>query len=153
MTRKKQSQTVTRPFSHVHTTLTALGFTQTTVKNGSSYELTFRDPMTTGQYTYSIPTQTAENGLTDVYLHEASFKDKGDIPSTATDIASKVATEIKQYLSSHEPKQVSIPIEVAQNGRMASNNTAELKRLGKEMSSMPTNSQVMENGMVPDPIQ
>jgi hypothetical protein len=109
--------------------------------------------MTTQQYTYSIPTKTIGNGLTEVHLHDAAFKDKGHIPSSATDIASQVMSEIKQYLSSHEPKQASVPIEVAQNGRMASNNVAELKKLGKEMANMPTNSQVMENGMVPDPIQ
>ncbi|MNY78764.1 hypothetical protein D3C86_2191500 [compost metagenome] len=55
-------------------------------------------------------------------------------------------------MSNHEPKLASTPIEEAMNGRMA-NNEAEVKRLGKEMANMPTNSQLLENGMVPDPIQ
>jgi hypothetical protein len=109
--------------------------------------------MTDRQYTFSLPTRTSDKGITDVYLKEAAFKYEEKIPSSVREIALKVLTEVEEYLSSHEPKQVSIPIEEALNGRMSSNNTAELRRLGKEMSSMPTNSQVIENGMVPDPIQ
>ena len=60
--------------------------------------------------------------------------------------------EVKQYLISHEPNQTSAPIEETMNGRMTNNETG-LKRLGKEMAAMPTNSQVLEDGMVPDPIQ
>ncbi|TDF92128.1 hypothetical protein [Paenibacillus piri] len=153
MTRKKTYRTVTRPFNHVHSTLTALGFTQTATKDGCCYALTFRDPRTDQQYMFGIPTRTADNGWTEVLLHEAAFKDKGEIPSSAMEIAVSVMMETKQYLSSHEPKPASIPIEIAQNGRMASNNASELKRLGKEMANMPTNAQVIENGMVPDPIQ
>jgi len=153
MTRKKLNPTVTRPFNHVHATLTALGFTQTTVKDYCCYELTFRDPMTAGHYMYSIPTRTDSSGQTEVNLREASFKTKGGIPSAVTNMASNIMSEVRQYLSSHEPEQAGVPIEIAQNGRMASNNTAELKKLGKEMAGMPTNSQVIENGMIPDPIQ
>lgn len=153
MTRKKHTHTVTRPFAHVHSTFTALGFAQTSLKDGCSYDLTFHDPLTAEQYTYSIPSQTADNGLTEVHLHEASFKEKGAIPASAENIASNIVNELEQYLIHHTPKPASVPIEVAQNGRMASNNTDELTRLGKEMSAMPTNSQVIENGMVPDPIQ
>jgi len=152
MTRKKQMHLITRPFNHVHNTLTMLGFTGRTTRDGCVYELSFRDPITSQQYLYQLPTKTATNGLTVVHVHEACFVDKVDIPLSAAEAAVLMMAEVEQYLASHEPKPSSTPIEEAMNGRMA-NNEAEVKRLGKEMANMPTNSQVMENGMVPDPIQ
>ncbi|OXM83223.1 hypothetical protein [Paenibacillus rigui] len=152
MTRKKQIHLITRPFAHVHYTLTALGFTEIPRKDGSSYELSFRDPMTLKQYTYRLPTQTAKNGLTVVHIHSACFTNKEEIPHGAMEAAAQVMAEVEQYLSSHEPKLASRPIQKTMNGRMATTEE-ELKRLGKEMARMPTNSQLIENGQVPDPIQ
>ncbi|WP_282938311.1 hypothetical protein [Paenibacillus sp. RC67] len=152
MTRKKQMHLITRPFSHVHNILTALGFTERTQRDGCVYELTFRDPITLQDYLYQLPTKTASNGLTIVHLHKACFRDKVEIPLSAIEAATQMMAEVEQYLSSHVPKPSSAPIDETMNGRMA-NTEEEVKKLGKEMASMPTNSQVMENGMVPDPIQ
>lgn len=152
MTRKKQMHLITRPFAHVHNTLTTLGFTEKTMREGCVYELTFRDPITSKEYLYHLPTQTASNGLTIVHMHEACFVDKVEIPFGAVEAAFQMMTEVEQYLSNHEPRMASTPIDEAMNGRMA-NTEAEVKRLGKEMANMPTNSQLIENGMVPDPIQ
>ncbi|MFH5186794.1 hypothetical protein ACHHV8_31730 [Paenibacillus sp. TAB 01] len=152
MTRKKQTHLITRPFAHVHDTLTALGFSEIPNKDGSVYELTFRDPLTLKEYIYRIPTHTAPNGLTVVHMHNACFVNKEDIPLGAIEAAAQMMREVEQYLSSHEPKVASTPIDKAMNGRMA-NNEKEMKRLGNEMAKMPTNSQLLENGQVPDPIQ
>jgi hypothetical protein len=152
LTRKISANTITRPFSHVHKTLTTLGFIEKATTEGSSYELIFRDPMNFKNYTYVIPTETDGKGEMSVYLHEAAFKQRGEIPAEAFLAAQQVLLELKQYLSNHSPKIASTPIEVAQNGRMA-NTEKELKRLGNEMSKMPTNSQLKENGLLPDPAQ
>ncbi|GAA4833649.1 hypothetical protein GCM10023310_08830 [Paenibacillus vulneris] len=152
MTRKKQMHLITRPFSHVHNILTALGFAERAQRDGCVYEIMFRDPITLKDYLYQLPAQTATNGLTIVHLHKACFKDGGDIPLSAIEAAAQMMAEVEQYLASHEPKEAGKPIEEAMNGRMA-NNEEEVKRLGKEMASMPTNSQVMKSGLVPDPIQ
>ncbi|MFE5322520.1 hypothetical protein ACFQ88_27955 [Paenibacillus sp. NPDC056579] len=152
MTRKKQMHLITRPFAHVHNTLTTLGFAEKPTRDGCVYELIFRDPVTLREYLYQLPTQTASNGLTIVHLHEACFVDKVEVPFGAVEAAVQMMAEVEQYLSNHEPKLASTPIEEAMNGRMA-NNEAEVRRLGKEMANMPTNSQLLENGMVPDPIQ
>jgi hypothetical protein len=150
MTRKKTPLLIKKPFTHVHNTLTALGFTEKTVPDGSVYEIKLRDSLSTKEYLYRLPTKTAENGHTIVYLHESAFMDT-DIPISAAEAASQMMSEVEQYLSSHE-KQAGTPIDKAMNGRMATTET-ELKRLGKEMAKMRTNSQLLESGMVPDPIQ
>jgi hypothetical protein len=152
MTRKIATNTITRPFSHVHKTLTTLGFIEKTMTEGSAYELTFRDQMNSKNYTYVIPTETDGKGSTSVYLHEASFKGEQEIPAEAFVTAHQVLLEVKQYLSNPGPKPANTPIQTAQNGRMA-NTEKEMRRLGNEMSKMQTNSQLRENGMVPDPIQ
>jgi hypothetical protein len=151
MTRKKTPLLIEKPFTHVHTTLTALGFTETLAPEGAVYEIKFSDPVSSRYYLYRLPTRTAENGQTVVHLHEADFADKIIIPDSVAETASQMMREVGQYLSSHE-KPAGTPIDTAMNGRMATT-TAELKRLGKEMAKMPTNSQLLENGLVPDPIQ
>ncbi|UUZ82339.1 hypothetical protein LJK88_49495 [Paenibacillus sp. P26] len=60
--------------------------------------------------------------------------------------------ELQQYLLNEQSKVKSMPIHEAFNGKMA-NNEAEVKRLGRSMVGYPTNSQLMEKGLVPDPIQ
>jgi hypothetical protein len=152
MSRKKPPQLIRKPFTHVHDTLAALGFTDTTTSDGCVYEITFRDPLSSKEYVYRLPTKTVDNGETVVYLHEADFTDTTNIPDSAVESAKQMLSEIEQYLSSHEKKPVGTPIEKAMNGRMATTE-AELKQLGKEMDKMPTNAQVIKSGMVPDPIQ
>jgi hypothetical protein len=99
-----------------------------------------------------LPTKTVDKGSSVVYLHEADFKDQAAVPSSAVESAKQMMLEVEQYLSSHENKQAGAPIGKAMNGRMATTED-ELKQLGKEMSKMPTNAQVIKSGMVPDPIQ
>lgn len=44
------------------------------------------------------------------------------------------------------------PIEEAQNGSMVQDEQ-DMKRLGNEMKAMKTNTQLQEEGLIPDPIQ
>lgn len=152
MSRKKTPHLIKKPFTHVHDTLTTLGFAELSPPECCLYEIIFRDPLSTKEYVFQLPTQTVDNGDTVVYLHEADFKDQTNIPDSAVESAKQMMLEVEQYLSSHEKKQAGASIDKVMNGRMASTE-AELKQLGKEMSKMPTNAQVIESGMVPDPIQ
>ncbi|SCW62145.1 hypothetical protein SAMN04487970_102134 [Paenibacillus tianmuensis] len=71
MTRKKTLPSITKPFSHVHATLKTMGFTELPSREGSTYELTFRDSASLQEYPYRIYTHTQENGQTRVDLNEA----------------------------------------------------------------------------------
>jgi hypothetical protein len=152
MSRKKTPQLIKKPFTHVHNTLTTLGFTEISAPECCMYEIILRDPMSNKAYVFQLPTKTTDNGHAVVYLHEADFKDQTNIPDSAVAVARQMMSEVEQYLSSYEKKQAGTPIDKATNGRMATTE-AELKRLGKEMNKMPTNAQVIQSGMVPDPIQ
>ncbi|CAG7653149.1 hypothetical protein ACFQI7_30870 [Paenibacillus allorhizosphaerae] len=152
MNRKRTLPTITKPFTHVHNTLTALGFSETPCREGTLYELTFHDPATLKQYPYRIPTQTKENGQTEVQLPEAGFCGKQFVPESAEAAAVELLTEVQQYLENGQEKKAAPSIDQVMNGKMA-NNEAEVKKLGKVMASIPTNSELRKNGLVPDPIQ
>jgi hypothetical protein len=49
-------------------------------------------------------------------------------------------------------KKENLPKKPDHNSSMAQNEK-EMKRLGKEMESMPTNKEVSGNGEIPDPVQ
>ena len=152
MNRRKTLPTITKPFAHVHSTLTALGFSEMPCKEGTLYELTFHDASTLQQYPYRIPTQTMENGQTEVHLPEAGFCGKQTVPESAEAAAAELLVEVHQYLVNRQDKEPSPPIDQVMNGKMA-NNEAEVRKLGKVMASIPTNSELRKNGLVPDPIQ
>lgn len=57
-----------------------------------------------------------------------------------------------QSASSGQAGRKSEPIENAKNGSMVQD-MQDLKRLGNDMKNMKTNSQLQEEGLVPDPIQ
>ncbi|MCZ8514541.1 hypothetical protein O9H85_19360 [Paenibacillus filicis] len=149
MSRKKTLPSISKPFAHVHSTLSALGFCEQSSREGTQYELTFRDPATLQEYPFRVYTHTQENGTTLVNLAEAGFLTES-VPDAAKDAAKQVMSELLQYLENDRPKLT--PIHEAMNGRMASNE-AEVIKLGKSMNNYPTNSQLLEIGMVPDPMQ
>ncbi|PZE20130.1 hypothetical protein [Paenibacillus xerothermodurans] len=119
MTRKKVTNTITRPFAHVHKTLTALGFSEKATLAGSVYELSFRSPTSHQSYTYLIPTYNDDRGSTCVHLHEASFKESGEIPAQAFSAARHVLSEVAQYLTSHGQKTAATGTAGAVNGHLA----------------------------------
>lgn len=153
LSRKKPLPSITKPFSHVHSTLSALGFTEkSTALEGTQYELKFRDPATLREYPFRLYTHTSENGQTLVNLAEAGFQNQEEVPGYAHVAADQIMCELIQYLHNEKAKVRSTPIQEAMNGRMATNE-AEVRRLGKSMSGYPTNAQVRESGLIPDPIQ
>lgn len=151
MNSRKTLPTMTKPFAHVHSTLSALGFHVAPSREGCLYELLFRDPLTERAYAYRLPTYTQEDGQTVVPLGEAGFHAEEYVPMEAQNAAREMLTELIAYLA-NEPKKRRAGLRNTMNGRMTGTD-AELVRLGKVMASMPTNSEVRASGMVPDPIQ
>ncbi|NBD23582.1 hypothetical protein [Paenibacillus glycinis] len=61
-------------------------------------------------------------------------------------------SELPKASSAGQAGRKSEPIESAKNGSMVQD-MQDLKRLGHDMKDMKTNSQLQEEGLVPDPIQ
>lgn len=152
MNRKKLAQTLIQPFAHVHSTLTALGFVQIDSRRGSVYELLFRDPVTDKEYPYRLFAHTHDNGRMSIDLDEACFVGKEEAPQAAQAAADEILAELVQYLENGPGRPRCTSLSDTMNGRMA-NNEAEVKRLGKTMAGMPTNTELKKSGMIPDPIQ
>ncbi|MCZ8522912.1 MULTISPECIES: hypothetical protein [Paenibacillus] len=152
MTRKRTLPTIMKPFSQVHSTLTALGFSQISLREGAAYEIKFRDPATLKEYPYRLYTYTQENGQTLIDVGEAGFVTPGGVPMSAEVSAEQVMSEVLQYLEGTAAKRKSTPIDRALNGMMATNEE-EVKKLGKSMVRVQTNAQLIEAGLIPDPIQ
>jgi hypothetical protein len=58
--------------------------------------------------------------------------------------------DVADYLEQHRRKD--IKIEDVSNGRMATSEE-EIWKLGKEMKHMKTNSELLDEGLIPDPVQ
>ncbi|MDQ1911032.1 hypothetical protein RAC89_11275 [Paenibacillus sp. GD4] len=151
MNTRKTLPTMTKPFAHVHSTLTALGFTEAPCREGCLYEILFRDPLTQQQYPFRILTQTRDDGQTEVHLGQAGFHSKDNVPSEAEEAAKEMLGELVAYLANDPGKRRKRSLQHTMNSMASSEE--DVVRLGKVMSNMPTNSQVRESGMVPDPIQ
>jgi hypothetical protein len=151
MSRKKTLPSIAKPFAHVHRTLATLGFTQSSAPVGVVYELSFRDPSSSRIYPFRLYARTQDNGLTRVDLNEAEFVGKGDVPAAISGAADEILVDIADYLDAGSAKTNTVSIDKAMNGRMASNE-AEVRRLGRSMASMRTNTQVSASGMSPDPL-
>lgn len=154
MSRKKTLPSIAKPFAHVHSMLAVVGFTESSAKEGTVYELSFRDPVTLKEYPFRVYAHTLENGMTHINLNEAAFAARGYVPDPVADAADDIMLDLAQYLENGpvKKKSASTSIEHAMNGQMAGNEE-DIKRLGHVMAKMPTNAQVRENGMIPDPIQ
>jgi hypothetical protein len=59
---------------------------------------------------------------------------------------------LERLPSSGQAGRKSSPIEQARNGSMVQDEQ-DMKRLGNDMRGMKTNSQLQEDGWIPDPIQ
>lgn len=151
MPSKKTLPTITKPFAHVHSTLTAMGFKEKNARDGCQYELIFRDTATKKEYPFCLNTHTQENGQTRVDLGSAGFVCKETIPDTVAAAAHEILVELQQYLENGPAKAKAAPIDEAMN--TMANNEEEVKRLGRTMAKLPTNSQVRQSGMIPDPVQ
>ncbi|MGF7034497.1 hypothetical protein J2T17_005448 [Paenibacillus mucilaginosus] len=152
MTRKRTLPTIMKPFSQVHRTLTTLGFSQVSLREGTAYEIKFRDHASLKEYPYRMYTYTQENGQTLIDLREAGFAVPGDVPMSVEMAAEQVMSEVVQYLEGTAGRSRLTPIDRALNGMMATNEE-EVKRLGKSMARVQTNAKLLQAGLIPDPIQ
>ncbi|WP_159881953.1 hypothetical protein [Paenibacillus puerhi] len=141
MTRKKTLPSIAKPFSHVHSTLAALGFTKSSAQTGVVYELSFRDPSSSRKYPFRLFAQTQDNGLTHINLNEASFAGKGEVPAAITGAAQEILVDIADYLDTSPSQTKFMPVEAALNGTMAGEE-AEMNRLGRSMAKIPANTQI-----------
>ncbi|MCZ8522553.1 MULTISPECIES: hypothetical protein [Paenibacillus] len=149
---RNPSSSFTKPFAHVHTILTGHGFDEVAGKENSFYELPIRVEGEEKGYPFRVYTRRAENNQLEVDLSQAQFAGEGQVPEAASAQADKLLGTLREKLQGESYKNESTPIDEAQNGRMTSNEE-EVKQLGKAMSDYPTNKEVRESGMVPDPIQ
>ncbi|MGF7033818.1 hypothetical protein J2T17_004766 [Paenibacillus mucilaginosus] len=149
---RNEAASFTKPFAHVHTLLTAHGFDEVAGKENSFYELPIRSEGESKGYPFRVYTRAAENNQLVVDLSEARFAAEGEVPAEVSAKADKLLATLREKLQGESYKNESTPIDEAQNGRM-SNNEEEVKQLGKVMTDYPTNKEVKESGMVPDPIQ
>jgi hypothetical protein len=146
MRKHKRFLCITRPFAHVHDTMTTLGFTPAGARPDCDYSMMFHDPVTRSSYLLHIPATHLRNGDVTVELGRADFTGTRQIPVTVLATAEDLLLEMSDYLRNESDTK-----ELAVMNTMAPNEN-ELKRLGKEMANMPTNSHWIENGYVPDPI-
>ncbi|MBV6717014.1 hypothetical protein [Paenibacillus chitinolyticus] len=146
----KTLATMTRPFSFVHKTLSEFGFVRPRTHENQLYVTTFADSITQRVYTLAIPTRLLENGHTEVYLGHTRFEAEELPPSRVVEAAICRMKELADYLN--QPNKRPHTVETASNGYMATD-SYDIRRLGNEMKKMKTNSELKQNGLIPDPIQ
>ena len=148
---RKTLKPITKPFSYVHKTFLGLGFTSTEDKLKPLYHIVFRNPETARSYTLYVGAQTHENGQAEVLLPGARFEEEDQVPESVKEAARSKLKDVSDYLEQHSSRPLKNVTEV-KNGVMATSEE-ELSRLGKEMKHMKTNSELLEEGLVPDPAQ
>ncbi|MFF2446503.1 hypothetical protein ACFVSW_05300 [Neobacillus sp. NPDC058068] len=142
-----------KPLAKVHSILTSQGFTMTGIDESVKYRAPLRDSSTESIYWLEIPIDQNASGPNDAKLGVPSLYGENRIPLPVMDAAESKLYEIADYLRNIFERKVAPPTaQKPQNGSMA-RDADEIKRLGKEMESMPTNSELDESGWIPDPIQ
>ncbi|MFD0698274.1 hypothetical protein ACFQZT_29800 [Paenibacillus sp. GCM10027628] len=145
---RRTLSTVTKPFSFVHKTLVGLGFDKTKDKHVSMYKLAFVSPETDRSYTLYVTAHTMENGQAEVKLSEASFDEK-HVPYQVKEAAISKLRDVADYLEQHS-RTLKL-VEDTHNSMAPTED--EMIVLGKQMKHMKTGSELLEEGLVPDPIQ
>lgn len=148
---RKTLKPVTKPFSYVHKTFLGLGFTSTEDKLKPLYHIVFRCPETARNYTLYVSAQTHEDGQAEVMLPGARFEDEDQVPETVKEAARSKLKDVSDYLEQLNNRPLN-KVDEVNNGFMATSQK-ELSRLGKEMKVMKTNSELLDEGLVPDPAQ
>ncbi|MGO4499220.1 hypothetical protein AB4114_25385 [Paenibacillus sp. 2RAB27] len=132
----------------LHQQLTDLGLERMEYVEKSVYRIDIYNDATSAAYPLTLTTITSELGNTSVHFHEADFADNQFVPLQVRRAALDKLIELEQICNGSTGKS----IEEANNGSMAQN-MDEMKKLGNEMKHMKTNSELIENDMVPDPMQ
>jgi hypothetical protein len=140
---------ITKPFSFVHKTFVGLGFIRTMDKQKPLYRLTFRSSETNQEYSLYVTTQTLANGQAEVLLPQARFEHEELVPDSVLEAAQSKLYDLVDYLEQHSRTLKSVEDVPA---GMAPDED-EMVKLGKQMKHLKTNSQLIEEGFIPDPIQ
>jgi hypothetical protein len=131
----------------LHQQLTDLGLERTEYLEKSVYRIDIYNDATSTAYPLTLTTITSELGNTTVHVHEADFEDNQFVPLQVRRAALDRLIELEQICNGSSGKSM----EQANNGSMAQD-MDEMKKLGNEMKHMPTNSELMEKDLIPDPI-
>ncbi|WHY85630.1 hypothetical protein QNH39_23965 [Neobacillus novalis] len=142
-----------KPLAKVHSMLTSQGFRLTGIDESVKYRAPLRDSSTESIYWLEIPVDQNASGPNDAKLGVPSLYGEMRIPRPVKEAAESKLYEIADYLRNiFEKKVAHPPAQKPHNSSMAQDED-EMKRLGKEMESMPTNTELDESGWIPDPIQ
>lgn len=142
-----------KPFSKVHSILTSQGFSKIGFGKSIKYKVALRDSSTESIYWLEIPVDQYPKEPEQAKLGNPHLYGEKRIPQPVSEAVESKLHEIADYLRNMVGKKVKpLPKKPAPNSSMAQNEE-EMKRLGKEMESMPTNKEISGNGEIPDPIQ
>jgi hypothetical protein len=139
--------------NYVHETLTKFGLRRIEITEKAVYQINIVNESNNISYPISLYTTTNEMGSTVVNFEEVDYGGDMLIPLDVRKTALSLLFELEQLLNKQmDKKPDNRKLEQSNNSSMAQNEE-EIKKLGKEMKQMKTNTQVLESGMVPDPIQ
>lgn len=142
-----------RPFSRIHSILTSQGFIKIGCNQPIKYRVKLRDCSTESIYWLEIPVDQYSKEPNQAKLGKPFLLGEEKIPQSIREATESKLYEIADYLKSPiEEKQSYNLNQTDHNGSMVQNEE-EMKRLGKEMESMQTHTELYENGWIPDPIQ
>lgn len=133
----------------VYQKLAELGLERIEYTERAMYKLNIVDESSKVSYPIILTTHTCDQGDTIVKFEEASFGGGESVPRSIRKAALDKLSELEQLFL--VPSQTKGLAEV-QNGSMAPDET-EMKKLGNQMKNMKTNTELMDQDMIPDPVQ
>lgn len=133
----------------VYLKLSELGLERIEYTEIAMYKLTIVDELSKVSYPIILTTRTCDQGDTIVKFEEAAFRGSDSVPRSIRKAALDKLFELEQLFLMHP---LTKGLEEAQNGSMAPDEK-EMKKLGNEMKNMKTNSELMDEDVVPDPVQ
>ncbi|MDF2722465.1 MAG: hypothetical protein K0Q59_2140 [Paenibacillus sp.] len=133
----------------VYKKLNELGLERIAYTERTVYKLNIVDELTNVDYPLILTTHSYDQNDILVRFEEAAFGNGGIVPRSIRIAALSKLFELEQMFSSASSQA---PPESATNGSMAPNEQ-EIKKLGNEMKNMKTNTELMDEGIIPDPIQ
>ncbi|MGG1556038.1 hypothetical protein [Paenibacillus ferrarius] len=128
--------------------LTEHGFERTRHAEISTYRLNISHGASGNDYPFIVTAVSSEEDGVAIHWDEARFEGTESVPLQVRKAALEKLIELEKMLNRPTGKT----IEEADNGSM-SQDMQEVKKLGAEMKHMKTNSEVMAQGLIPDPIQ
>jgi hypothetical protein len=128
------------------------GFRKTGRQEALIYRGKLRDAATQSEYYLNIAVRKQVDEQGTMRIGSVYFDRTRRIPLTIMEAAKSKLAEMADYLYDIRERHDRVEENADLNGRMAPNNR-EIKRLGREMEHMKTNSQITDEGRIPDPIQ